>query len=107
MGVENGSQRSDFENKVELKAIRKIKAQKRRKHSFWESISVFGLVGWSVVIPTLLGVALGIWIDKKYPGRQSWTLTFLIVGMALGCLNAWYWVDKENKQMEKDLEDDG
>ncbi len=57
---------------------------------------MFGLVGWSVAIPTLIGIAVGVWLDRRWPGQVSWTLTFLIIGVALGCLNAWYWVKQES-----------
>ena len=63
------------------------------------SLGMMGLVGWSVAIPALAGTALGIWLDGHHPGSHSWTLTLLIVGLAIGCLNAWHWVDKEDKEM--------
>jgi ATP synthase protein I len=63
---------------------------------------MFGLVGWSVAIPTLLGVTLGIWIDLKWPSRYSWTLMFLIIGVLLGCLNAWFWLSRERKILEEE-----
>ncbi|MEZ4962358.1 MAG: AtpZ/AtpI family protein [Saprospiraceae bacterium] len=97
---------SELSREVASKAARKLKAQKRGKLSILGGVSVFGLVGWSVVIPSLLGAALGIWLDKRYPGEHSWTLTLLLGGIVLGCLNAWYWVDKEDKAIHKDLEDD-
>ena len=56
---------------------------------------MFGLIGWSVVIPTLLGVALGLWIDQTWPSRYSWTLMLLLLGIILGCLNAWRWISQE------------
>jgi ATP synthase protein I len=55
-------------------------------------LGMIGMVGWSVAIPTLLGVAAGMWMDRTWPGPHSWTLTMLFVGVILGCLNAWYWV---------------
>jgi len=55
---------------------------------------MFGVVGWSVAIPTLIGTALGIWIDNNWPSQFSWTLMLLIGGVMVGCLNAWYWVRK-------------
>jgi ATP synthase protein I len=61
---------------------------------------MFGLVGWSVTIPTLAGIALGAWLDHRYPGQVSWTLTFLVIGVAVGCLNAWYWVQQESNRDE-------
>lgn len=58
---------------------------------------MFGLVGWSVAVPTVMGAALGIWIDARLDSRISWTLTFLFIGLAIGCLLAWYWVKKESR----------
>lgn len=60
---------------------------------------MMGMVGWSVVVPTLLGAALGFWLDQKYPQTFSWTLTLLITGLFSGGIIAWYWVDKEDKEM--------
>ena len=59
---------------------------------------MMGLIGWSVVIPTLLGAALGIWLDKRNSGTHSWTLMLLVIGLIIGCLNAWHWVAKEDKE---------
>jgi ATP synthase protein I len=59
---------------------------------------MFGLVGWSVAIPTLIGIAIGLWLDRRWPGEVSWTLTFLILGITLGCLNAWYWIKQESRR---------
>lgn len=61
---------------------------------------MFGLVGWSVAIPTLVGVAIGLWIDKTWPSRYSWTLMLLVPGLALGCFNAWYWITRERRRIE-------
>lgn len=85
-----------FEEDIGRKASRRQRAQREGDQSIWFSLGLFGLVGWSVAIPTLLGLALGIWIDTRWPGRVSWTLTLLFVGIALGCANAWYWVKQES-----------
>jgi ATP synthase protein I len=82
---------------VNRKAARKRRAREAGNRSAWFGLGMFGLVGWSVAVPALLGVALGLWLDERWPaGRVSWTLTFLIIGVALGCLNAWYWVKQES-----------
>lgn len=88
----------EFGRHVERKAARRDRARRERDHEIWFWLGMFGLVGWSIAIPTLLGVALGIWIDAHWPSRYSWTLTFLILGAALGCLNAWYWVTRESRE---------
>jgi ATP synthase protein I len=58
---------------------------------------MFGLVGWAVALPTVAGVALGLWLDGRFPSRVSWTLTGLAVGALLGSLNAWFWVARESR----------
>jgi ATP synthase protein I len=79
------------------KADRKLKARGEERRGLWFGLGMFGLVGWSVAIPTLAGVALGVWLDGRADGRVSWTLTFLFVGVVLGCLNAWWWVRRESR----------
>jgi ATP synthase protein I len=87
-----------LERKVAHKEQRKLKARRERRHSVWFGLGMFGLVGWSVAIPALAGVAIGLWIDARWPSRISWTLTLLFVGVALGCANAWRWIKKESRE---------
>ena len=102
MNLANGKKENSFSKKIGDKEERKLKAQRDPKHSVWFGLGMFGLVGWSVVIPTLLGTALGIWLDKKYPASFSWTLTMLVVGLFLGCVIAWNWISKEHKDIHHD-----
>ncbi len=83
-------------DKVGKRAARKQSARQQH-HSTWFGLGMFGLVGWSVAIPTVLGITLGLWLDRRWPGQPSWTLTLLIIGVALGCLNAWYWIKQESR----------
>ena len=98
------SKDSEFSLAVAAKAARKLRAQRNSTQGVWFGLGMMGLVGWSVAIPALAGTALGIWLDSHHPGSHSWTLTLLIVGLAIGCFNAWHWVDKENKEMREDEE---
>jgi ATP synthase protein I len=90
---------------VGVKAERKLKAQRHVRRTIWFGLGLMGVIGWSVAIPTLLGAALGLWLDHRYPGGRSWTLVLLVAGLAIGCLNAWLWVAKEDKAMREELED--
>lgn len=94
-----------FSREVGLKATRKLNARKSTQ-SVWFGLGMMGLVGWSVVVPTLLGAALGIWLDNRYPGSHSWTLMLLITGLTIGCLNAWHWVAREYREIHNEEDDD-
>lgn len=67
---------------------RMLRARSEKKEN-WRAIAILGVVGWSVVIPTLIGVALGAWIDHRWPSRFSWSVTLLLAGLIFGCANAW------------------
>jgi ATP synthase protein I len=89
----------DFAEQVGVKAMRKLKARRNNASGVWFGLGMMGLIGWSVVVPTLLGAALGLWLDQRYPGGHSWTLALLVAGLIIGCFNAWHWVEKEDRAM--------
>ncbi len=100
MGDEKSYNKKSFSKEVGDKEERRLQAQYEKK-SVWAGLGLFGMVGWSVAVPTLLGAALGVWLDKKYKVNFSWTLSLLITGLMIGCLIAWNWVQKENKEIHK------
>lgn len=102
MTLENKPSNQDFSGQVQRKAMRKLKAKRNRTPGVWFGLGMMGLIGWSVVVPTLLGAALGLWLDTHFAGEHAWTLALLFAGLTLGCFNAWHWVDKESQAMRED-----
>jgi ATP synthase protein I len=98
--------KSPLAREVGSKAERKLRAQRHIDRTVWLGLGMMGIIGWSVAIPTLIGVALGLWLDKQYPESFSWTLSMLIVGLFVGCLNAWHWVIKERQAMQEEQENE-
>jgi ATP synthase protein I len=96
------NEETEFSRQVAAQAARKQRAQRNPSPGVWFGLGMTGLIGWSVVVPTLLGAALGIWLDRRQPGAHSWTLSLLVAGLVLGCFNAWHWVAKEDKAMHDD-----
>ena len=86
--------------------LRDRPAIREKDRGIWLGLGMIGTVGYSIAIPTLIGVELGIWIDKRWPGRISWTLTFLFAGLMFGSINAYYWVRKEIRRIEEEQKDD-
>ena len=93
-----------FAAQVGAKAARTLRARRHAAQGVWFGLGMMGLIGWSVVVPTLLGAALGLWLDNRNPGGRSWTLALLVAGLMIGCLNAWHWVTKEERAMREEQE---
>ena len=96
----------EYSQHIERKTSLKLKARRENKEPVWFGLGMMGMIGWSIVLPTLLGVALGRWLDVNHPGSYSWTLMLLSAGLALGCLNAWHWIMKEEKANNKSKDTD-
>ncbi len=94
----NDKEEKFFSDAVARKEKRKLKAL-QDKNGVWFGLGMMGMIGWSVVVPALLGAALGLWLDKHHPQSFSWTLTCLIAGLIAGSVIAWYWVTKEDKEI--------
>ncbi len=94
-------QQDEFSREVGAKADRKLKARRNPAPGVWFGLGMMGIVGWSVAVPTLLGVASGIWLDKRHTGHHSWTLMLLLVGLLVGCWIAWHWVSREGREEDK------
>jgi ATP synthase protein I len=95
-----------FSRAVGAQAARRLKSQRNPTPGVWFGLGMMGLIGWSVVVPTLLGAALGRWLDSRFPGPHSWTLALLVAGLAIGCFNAWQWVVREERAMHDEQEQD-
>jgi len=102
--IESAKDQDPFSREIGAKVARKLRARRNRTQGVWFGLGMMGLIGWSVAIPTVLGAALGIWLDRRYPGGHSWTLALLVAGLVIGCVNAWHWVAKEDKTMQDDQE---
>jgi ATP synthase protein I len=74
---------------VELRAARMIRGKQRSYRSLWRPVAMVGLIGWTVVVPMLIGIAVGTWIDRTWPSHYSWTLMLLVGGLGFGCMSAW------------------
>ncbi len=91
------NKREDFMEKIENESEKKVKARKEGDQILF-GLGAFGVVGWSVALPSILLTFLGIYLDKKSNLNISWTLTLMIMGLALGSYNAWYWISDKSKK---------
>ena len=58
-------------------------------------IGTFGMIGWSIAVPTVGGAFLGLWLDRVAPQDFSWPIALILGGVVLGGMIAARWVNKE------------
>jgi ATP synthase protein I len=95
-----------FSRQIARKAARKLEARRSGDPGAWFGLGMFGMVGWSVALPTVFGALLGAWLDRHHPNGHSWTLALLVAGLVLGCANAWHWVSSQNPAAAEPQHDD-
>ena len=95
-----------FTERVARREALKRRALRHKDETVWFGLGMFGIVGWAVAIPTLIGVALGLWIDRTWPSQYSWALMFLIAGVLVGCINAAYWVRRVRSRIIEEDDDE-
>ncbi|MDD3617973.1 MAG: AtpZ/AtpI family protein [Desulfobulbaceae bacterium] len=102
--MENKNGDKKFTDEVSKREKRKVRSRREGDKTVWFGLGMFGMVGWAVAIPTVVAAFIGVWIDLRWPSKYSWTLMLLFIGLILGCLNAWYWVQKERNAITRERE---
>ncbi|NNM43310.1 MAG: hypothetical protein HKM07_03090 [Chlamydiae bacterium] len=94
MDKEEPPKKKNFREEAIKKEARKLKARSKKEVNPWWGFSLFGLVGWAVVIPVLIGIFVGMFLDHRYAGH-SWTISLLLAGICVGVILAFYLLARE------------
>jgi ATP synthase protein I len=57
-----------------------------------QRLAQIGVLGWMIVVPMLIGVFVGRWLDQKFNSGLFCTAPLLMLGLALGCWSGWKWM---------------
>jgi len=74
---------------VKRRRERRERWQRQGERSLGQNLAMIGALGWTIVVPTLLGIFAGRWLDRTFHSGIFWTLGLLVVGLAVGCSLAW------------------
>lgn len=74
--------------------MQKTRNDKGPKYSSLSGLSVFGVIGWSIAIPTVAGAFLGMWLNRVTPQSFSWPIALILGGVVIGAIGAWRWIEK-------------
>ncbi|MDR6207958.1 AtpZ/AtpI family protein [Paraburkholderia graminis] len=76
-------------------ARRAARAREVPEPSLGSRLGQIGILGWAIVLPTLLGLALGRWLDRIFATRVFFSAPLLMAGAALGFWSAWKWMHRQ------------
>lgn len=77
---------------VQRSAERFRRWQKEGDPSVTHRLAQIGVLGWIIVVPMLIGVFVGRWLDQRFQTGLFWTAPLLMLGAVLGCWSAWKWM---------------
>lgn len=55
-------------------------------------LAQIGVLGWIIIVPMLIGIFAGRWLDQRFGTGLFWTAPLLLLGTALGGWSAWKWM---------------
>lgn len=62
--------------------------------SLGSRLGQIGVLGWMIVIPTLLGLVIGRWLDRLLATGIFFSAPLLMLGAGLGLWSAWRWMHR-------------
>ncbi len=79
-----------LEESIERRRERRARWEREGERPLALNLAMIGALGWLIVVPTLGGIFLGQWIDRRAGGGLTFTAAFLVAGLALGAGLAWH-----------------
>jgi len=87
--------RASLDHAVRLRQQRQERGRREGERSIGQNFAMIGALGWTVVVPILIGIFLGRWLDRTFGSGIFWTLGLLVAGLTLGCWLGWNRMHRE------------
>lgn len=76
-------------------ANREARGRAEPEPSLASRLGQIGILGWTIVVPTLLGLFIGRWLDRFFATRVFFSAPLLMIGAAAGLWSAWKWMHRQ------------
>ncbi len=83
-----------LEDAARLAADRAKEARTNPEPSLGVRLGQIGILGWTIVVPTLLALALGRWLDHIFATGIFFSAPLIMIGAILGFWSAWKWMHR-------------
>jgi ATP synthase protein I len=88
--------RSEKMKEAAVRAAQRAEAARsEREPSFAARLGQIGVLGWAIVIPILIGVVIGRWLDRAFETGVFFTAPLIMLGAAAGLWTAWRWMHRQ------------
>ncbi len=81
---------------------REREAREEPEPSLGSRLGQIGILGWSIVIPTLLGLVIGRFLDRHFGTGVFFSAPLLMIGAAFGLWSAWEWMHRQTRDKHHD-----
>jgi len=72
------------------KQVKRMKQAEKERDTLMAQTVFLGTLGLVFVLPIILGVYLGLWLDERNAGySEHWTLGLLFLGIIVGAVNVY------------------
>lgn len=95
MSEPNHEGREELQKAVRLREARRETWEKQGERPLWKNLSMVGALGWLIVVPTLIGVFLGRWLDALAGTEVTFSGALTFLGACLGFFLAWKRMNEE------------
>ena len=76
-------------------AEREAKGRANPEPSLGARLGQIGVLGWTIVVPMLLCLFLGRWLDRTLGTGIFFSAPLLMAGAAIGFWSAWRWMHRQ------------
>jgi len=80
---------------VQRQAGRRQRSLREGEPTLLRQLSTLGVLGWVIVLPMLLGLAGGRWLDHRLGTGITFSAALLLLGVAVGAGAAWRWMHQK------------
>jgi ATP synthase protein I len=95
----DGDRNADVLERTAQRAVhRDRRAQDEPEPSLGARLGQIGILGWTIVVPTLLGLWLGHWLDRRFGTGVFFSAPLLMIGAAIGLWCAWRWMHRQSRR---------
>ena len=100
--MEQYKNQTELQQELEQMLLHKAELLENRPYRHWHAnFGMIASLGGVIIVPIVLGILGGGWLDEHFAQSFSWRLSGLFLGFLWGLFNAYFWLSIENKKIEQ------